>query len=71
MEQLLPLLVRNVLPIQVATIFIDLCKFFKLLCTKVLSHDEVDKLKEQIFLIMCIVSSIILHDYGSSYGASS
>jgi len=53
MEQLLPLSIRNVLLVQVATILVDLCRFFKLLCAKVLSHDELDKLKEEIFLIMC------------------
>jgi len=51
--QLKYLSVRNVFPIQVATILVDLCRFFKLLCAKVLSHDEVDKLKEEIVLIMC------------------
>jgi len=51
MEQLLSLFIRNVLPVQVATILVDLCS--KLLCSKVLSHDELDKLKEEIILIMC------------------
>ncbi|RDX84953.1 hypothetical protein CR513_33914, partial [Mucuna pruriens] len=41
---LLPLAIRNVLPVQVATILVDLCAFFKL-CAKVLSHNELDRLK--------------------------
>ena len=43
MEQLLPLSIINVFSVQVATILVDLCKFFKLLCATVLSHDELDK----------------------------
>lgn len=53
MEQLLPLAIRNVLPIEVSSILVDVCSFFKSLCGKVLNPQELTNLNERIALAMC------------------
>lgn len=53
MKEFLSLSIRNMLPVQVAIVLVYLCIFFKFLYAKVLSYDELDRLKEHIILTMC------------------
>ncbi|KAK7258274.1 hypothetical protein RIF29_23845 [Crotalaria pallida] len=53
MERLLPLAIRNVLPDKVTTVLIELCSFFRQLCSKTLNPLDLDKLQSRIILTLC------------------
>lgn len=58
MQQLLPLALRKVLPKHVCKPVIDLCKYFKDLCSKTLSSRDLVPLENQIAEILCILETI-------------
>ena len=58
MQQLLPLAIRNCLPIQVASVLIDLCSYFKLVCMKVVNPNDLDKLEERVVLTLCYMEML-------------
>ncbi|KAK7256468.1 hypothetical protein RIF29_29918 [Crotalaria pallida] len=53
MEHLLPLAIRNVLPDKVTAVLIELCSFFRQLCSKTLNSLDLDKLQSRIILTLC------------------
>ncbi|XP_068475194.1 uncharacterized protein [Phaseolus vulgaris] len=53
MEQLLPLAMRKTLPKEVCYVLIDLCSFFRNLCSKVLKVDELNQLQNRVVLTLC------------------
>ncbi|KAI5682400.1 hypothetical protein M9H77_03628 [Catharanthus roseus] len=53
MEQLLLSAIHNVLPRQVVAVLVELCSFFRLLCLKILSISNLEKLQDQIVLTLC------------------
>ena len=53
MQQLLPLAIRKVLPKQVRLTLIELCNFFKELCSKVLHPNDLTRLDVQIAKTLC------------------
>lgn len=53
MGQLLSITIRNVLPREVAFVVMELCHFFREICSKVLDINYLDKLQEHIALTLC------------------
>ncbi|WVY89454.1 hypothetical protein V8G54_034968 [Vigna mungo] len=53
MEQLLPLAIRNLLPNHVTATFVEFCSFFKVLCSKSLNIQELEKLQDRIVVTLC------------------
>jgi hypothetical protein len=53
MQQLLPLAMRNALPHEVSMVLNELCSFFRLICSKVLSVATLDKMQQQVVLTLC------------------
>ncbi|XP_016490283.2 uncharacterized protein LOC107810065 [Nicotiana tabacum] len=53
LEQLLPLVIRNVLPNHVVAVLVDFCSFFIALSSKTLNVSELDKLQERIESTLC------------------
>ncbi|XP_061371520.1 uncharacterized protein LOC133314095 [Gastrolobium bilobum] len=53
MHQLLPLAMRTALPEQVSRILIELCSFYKQICSKVLSVTTLERLQNEIVLTLC------------------
>ncbi|XP_061343726.1 uncharacterized protein LOC133289743 [Gastrolobium bilobum] len=53
MQQLLPLAMRVALPEQVSKILIELCSFFKQICSKVLNATSLERLQHEIVLTLC------------------
>ncbi|XP_061360965.1 uncharacterized protein LOC133304904 [Gastrolobium bilobum] len=53
MHQLLPLAMRTALPEQVSRNLIELCSFFKQICSKVLSITNLERLQNEIVLTLC------------------
>ena len=53
MQQLLPLTIRGVLQKNVSGAIIELCKFFKQLCSKVLSTNHLQRLENDIIVTLC------------------
>ncbi|CAN1185414.1 hypothetical protein LINPERPRIM_LOCUS38997 [Linum perenne] len=58
MQQLLPLMIRRLLPKPVSGPLIQLCSFFKDLCSKTGEIDKLNRLKEQISLTLCQLERI-------------
>ena len=58
MQQLLPIAVRSLLPKKVAGPLIELCNFFRQLCSKVLQVDDLDRLQSRIVLTLCHLEKI-------------
>ncbi|XP_077246449.1 uncharacterized protein LOC143886385 [Tasmannia lanceolata] len=58
MQQLLPLAVRSSLPKNVSSVLIELCNFFKELCSKVLNVSDLLKLQDRIALTLCHMEKI-------------
>ena len=58
MQQLFPLALRRVLPKQVRAPLIDLCNFFRGLCSKVLHARELIQLERRIALTLCHLERI-------------
>jgi len=53
MEQLLPIVIRNVLPNNVSAVVVELCTFFRQLCAKTLSQSDLDKLESRMIQTLC------------------
>ncbi|XP_077232128.1 uncharacterized protein LOC143891598 [Tasmannia lanceolata] len=58
MQQLLPLVIRSSLPKNVSSVLIELCNFFKELCSKVLNVGDLLKLQDRIALTLCHMEKI-------------
>ena len=58
MQQLLPLAICGVLHKNVSRVIIELCSFFKQLCSKVLSTNQLQRLKNDIIVILCKLERI-------------
>ncbi|XP_077233608.1 uncharacterized protein LOC143875914 [Tasmannia lanceolata] len=58
MQQLLPLALRSSLPKTVSSVLIELCSFFRELCSKVLKSGELMKLKNRVALTLCHMEKI-------------
>lgn len=58
MQQLLPLAIKNTLPLDVSIVLVELCTFFRKLCSKVLIVEELDQLQQQIILTLCHLEMI-------------
>ncbi|XP_077232330.1 uncharacterized protein LOC143868769 [Tasmannia lanceolata] len=58
MQQLLPLAVRPTLPKKVSSVLIDLCNFFKELCSKVSTGEQFERLSSQIAVTLCCLETI-------------
>lgn len=53
MKDLLPIAIRNLLPQDVASVIIELSRFFRSISARVLDPDELDKLQEHIIMTLC------------------
>lgn len=60
MEQLLPLVMRKMLPKEVFSILIYLCSFFKHLCNKVVKVNELNQLQNIAVLLLCHIEILFL-----------
>ncbi|CAN1777819.1 hypothetical protein LINPERHAP1_LOCUS14199 [Linum perenne] len=58
LHDLLPLVIRNVLPITLSCVLVELCACFKQLSARVHSMTELDKLQERIVLAICHLEMI-------------
>ena len=58
MQQLLPLTIRGVLHKNVSGAIIELCNFFKQLCSKVLSTNQLQRLDNDIIVTLCKLERI-------------
>ncbi|CAA7036364.1 unnamed protein product [Microthlaspi erraticum] len=58
MGQLLSIAIRNVLPQEVVFVVIELCSFFRDICSKVFDTKELDHLQEHISLTLCHLEMI-------------
>ncbi|XP_077224998.1 uncharacterized protein LOC143858225 [Tasmannia lanceolata] len=58
MQQLLPLAVRSSLPKNVSSVLIELCNFFRELCSKVLNVSDLLQLQDRIALTLCHMEKI-------------
>ena len=60
MQQLLPLAIRNCLPVTVRTAIIRLCYFFNSLCSKVVEPDTLDLLQKELVITLCLLEQYFL-----------
>ncbi|KAL6345456.1 hypothetical protein AAG906_017175 [Vitis piasezkii] len=58
MQQLLPLAIRGVLHKNVCVVIVELCSFFKQLCSKVLKTDQLEHLENDIIVTLCKLERI-------------
>ncbi|RVW77928.1 hypothetical protein CK203_048271 [Vitis vinifera] len=58
MQQLLPLAIRGVLHKNVCAVIVELCSFFKQLCSKVLKSDQLEHLENDIIVTLCKLERI-------------
>ena len=58
LETLLPLAIDGLLPEEVSAPLIKLSSFFKALCSKVLSVDDLEKMENQIVIVLCQLERI-------------
>lgn len=58
MQYLLQVAVRKTLPKHVAIVLIRLSSFFRGICSKVISHEDLDNLQTEIAEILCILEKI-------------
>ena len=63
MQQLLPLAIRGVLQKNVCAIIVELCSFFKQLCSKVLKTNQLDHLKNDIIVTLFKLKRIFLPSF--------
>ena len=63
MQQLLPLAIRGVLHKNVCAAIIELCSFFKQLCSKVLKIDQLKHLHNDIIVILCKLERIFTRSF--------
>ncbi|XP_039137103.1 uncharacterized protein LOC120274629 [Dioscorea cayenensis subsp. rotundata] len=52
-QEFLPISIRGSLPDNVASVIIDLCYFFKELCSKVLNEHDLEALDSQVVTLLC------------------
>jgi len=65
MQDLLPLAIRGVLPERVCIPLIKLSKYFKKLCSKVISVSEMQRLEAEIPETICLLEKIISGYYAN------
>nr|XP_027190486.1 uncharacterized protein LOC113786665 [Cicer arietinum] len=53
MQELLPVALRGSLPDKVTLVLVDLCNFFKKICSKVLNVEFLSQLESQIVITLC------------------
>ena len=58
MQELLPIALRGSLPDKVSSALIDLCNFFKKICSKVLTVEFLEQLESQITITFCQLETI-------------
>ncbi|RVW87900.1 hypothetical protein CK203_039720 [Vitis vinifera] len=58
MQQLFPLAIRGVLHKDVCAVIVELCSFFKQLCSKVLKIDQLEHLENDIIVTLCKLERI-------------
>ncbi|RVW28901.1 hypothetical protein CK203_111943 [Vitis vinifera] len=58
MQQLLPLAIRGVLHKNVCVVIVELCSFFKQLCSKMLKIDQLEHLENDIIVTLCKLERI-------------
>ena len=58
MQQLLPLAIHGVLHKNVCVVIVELCSFFKQLCSKVLKTNQLEHLKNDIIITLCKLERI-------------
>ena len=58
MQQLLPLAIRGVLHNNVCAVIVELCSFFKQLCSKVLKTNQLEHLENDIIVTLCKLKRI-------------
>ncbi|XP_077232589.1 uncharacterized protein LOC143869927 [Tasmannia lanceolata] len=58
MQQLLLLAIRTTLPKKVSSVLIDLCNFFRDLCSKVGTGEQFERLTSQIAVTLCCLETI-------------
>ena len=58
--QQLPLAIRGVLHKNVCVVIVELCSFFKQLCSKVLKTDQLEHLENDIIVKLCKLERIFL-----------
>ncbi|XP_058202914.1 uncharacterized protein LOC131317376 [Rhododendron vialii] len=59
MQQLLPIALRGSLPKKVVLPLIELCCYFRKLCSKVLQIEELERLEKQIAMTLCNLEKIV------------
>ncbi|KAL6315671.1 hypothetical protein AAG906_005759 [Vitis piasezkii] len=57
-QQLLPLAIRGVLHKNICVVIVELCSFFKQLCSKVLKTDQLEHLENDIIVTLCKLERI-------------
>ncbi|XP_021838978.2 uncharacterized protein [Spinacia oleracea] len=60
MQQLLPLALRKMQNKDVSRVLIDICNFFKELCSKAATPEDFEKLEKRIVVILCHMERIFL-----------
>ncbi|KAL6558447.1 hypothetical protein OROMI_018797 [Orobanche minor] len=63
MQQLLPLAIRNCLPVNVRKVIIRLCSFFNLLCSKVVEPDTLDQIQKDLVITLCLMEKYFLPSF--------
>ncbi|GJV63144.1 hypothetical protein Tco_1473972 [Tanacetum coccineum] len=63
MQRLLPYGVQQYLPKDISPAIIELCLFFKQICTRKLMQQDMEKAKEQLINIMCSLEQIYPPDF--------
>ncbi|GAA0186188.1 hypothetical protein LIER_33476 [Lithospermum erythrorhizon] len=58
MQQILPVIVRKILPASVVKVLIEISNFFKQLCSKVNTISDLEKIQERIVLTICHLEKI-------------
>ncbi|XP_004513620.1 uncharacterized protein [Cicer arietinum] len=58
MQELLPVALRGSLPDKVTSVLVDLCNFFKQICSKVLNVEFLSQLESQIVITLCQLETI-------------
>ena len=58
MQQLLPLAIRGVLHKNVCVVIVELCSFFRQLCSKVLKTNQLEHLENDIIVTLCKLERI-------------
>ena len=59
MQQLIPLVIRGVLHKNVCVVIVELCSFFRQLCSKVLKTNQLEHLENDIIVTLCKLERIL------------